>query len=129
MKWLASRAINGHHPIGLPDSTQELQNVPEMMRNTSCMKPLRWLAHLPLVILPFLAAMAIEGPRLRAAVQLNVATTLAAAGQDWAKPIAIGRDVEIRGTAPNRAAVEAARAAAAGTFGVRSVTMHVGTRG
>lgn len=93
------------------------------------MKPLRWLAHLPLVILPFLAAMAIEGPRLRAAVQQNVATTLAAAGQDWARPIAIGRDIEIRGMAPNRSAVEAARSAAAGTFGVRRVDMRAGTEG
>ena len=129
MKWIAVEAQKVEGASGLPDSPQKLQDVPEMTRQPSYMKPLRWLAHLPLVILPFLAAKAIEGPRFRAAVQLNVATTLAAAGQDWAKPIATGRDIEIRGIAPNRAAVEAARAAAEGTFGVRRVSMHVGTEG
>lgn len=127
MKLIATEGSRLIPDNGLPDSSHELQDAPEMRRSISSMKPLRWLAHLPLVILPFLAAMAIEGPRLRAAVQLNVATALAAAGQDWAKPIAVGRDVEIRGVAPSRAAVEAARAAAVATFGVRRVKMHVGT--
>jgi hypothetical protein len=129
MKWIAVETRNVDVTSGLPDSPQELQSRPEMVQSRSYMKPLRWLAHLPLVILPFLAAMAVEGRGVKTTVQTQVTAALAVAGQEWAKPIAMGRDVEIRGIAPNRAAVEAARAAAAATFGVRRVNMHVGTEG
>ena len=88
---------------------------------TSHMKPLRWLAHVPLVILPFLAAAAIEGPRLQHQVEGRVMAALAAAGQGWATFTVAGRDVEIRGLAPDRGAADAARAAVTATPGVRRV--------
>ncbi|MCA3560659.1 MAG: BON domain-containing protein [Aestuariivirga sp.] len=94
----------------------------------SYLKPLRWLVHLPLAILPFLAAAVIDGPKLGPEIGRRVQAALADAGQGWAKPMVTFRDVEIRGEAPDRAAVERARAAVAGTEGVRHVDMHVGVR-
>ena len=93
------------------------------------MKPLRWVAHLPLAILPFLSAASIEGWQLEPVMERRVRDALQAAGQDWAKPMADGRDVEIRGWAPSVAARDAARQAALETFGVRRVVMHAGTAG
>lgn len=46
------------------DSPQKLRNSPPMAKPPPTMKPMRWLAHLPLVILPFLAAAAIQGRQL-----------------------------------------------------------------
>lgn len=98
---------------------------------TSCniFRPLRWLAHLPLVVLPFVAAVVIDGQWLAPALQDRAAAVLAAGGQDWARPTAHGRDVEIAGTAPNRAAVAAAVAAVAQLHGVRRVVARAVTRG
>ena len=90
------------------------------------LKPLRWLAHLPLVILPFLAAAVVERPRLERDLATRVTAALVAAGQDWTTVIVDGRDIEIGGRAPNRAAADAARAAVASTFGVRRIDMRVG---
>lgn len=90
------------------------------------MKPLRWIAFLPLAILPFLAAVVLEGPRLEADLQSEVAAALAAAGQGWARPFIAGRDIQLRGRAPNRGAVDAARATAEDVFGVRRVELRVG---
>lgn len=90
------------------------------------MKPMRWLAHLPLVILPFLAAAAIEGPVLRSMLAREVTAALADAGQGWAKVTLHGRDVEIRGQSPGTSAAGAARAAAAAVAGVRRITLRSG---
>lgn len=132
MKWFAVEKRGGGQgarvAYHLPDSAHKLQNLPKMTAKRD-MKPMRWLAHLPLAILPLLAAAAIEGRRLEPALERRVNASLATAGQDWAKPIADGRDIEIRGEAPNRAAIDAARRAAAATFGVRRVVMHAGTMG
>ena len=92
------------------------------------MKPMRWLAHLPLAILPLLAAGSIDGRRLGPMLESRVEAALSSAGQDWAKPMADGRDIEIRGTAPDAAARDAARRLVLETPGVRSVVMHVGTK-
>jgi len=100
-----------------------------MKQNHRYMKPMRWVAHLPLAILPLLAAGAIEGRRLEPVMESRVRAELAAAGHDWAKPMADGRDIEIRGTAPSPAARESARRAVLDTFGVRRVTIHAGTVG
>ncbi|MCA3555208.1 BON domain-containing protein [Aestuariivirga sp.] len=98
-----------------------------MRDHTPYVRPLRWLVHLPLAILPFLAAAVVEGPKLGPEIDRRVQASLAAAGQGWAKPTVTFRDVEIRGEAPDSAAVQRARAAVAGTEGVRRVDMHVGT--
>lgn len=99
-----------------------------MDEHIACFKPLRWVAHLPLAILPYLAAVALEGPRLSRAVEQRVAAALTAAGQDWATVTARGQDVEIRGVATGAAAADAARAAAEATWGVRHVELRVGVR-
>jgi hypothetical protein len=97
-----------------------------MDEKPAILKPLRWLAHLPLVILPFLAA-AIDGPRMQRDVERRVAAALVASGHGWAKVAVDGQDAEIRGVAPSRAAVDSARRIAAATAGVRRVDMRVGT--
>ena len=89
------------------------------------MKPQRWLAHLPLAVLPFLAAAAIDAPRLQAGLAQRAEAALAAAGQDWARVTADGRDIEIRGEAPDAGALQRAQAAVTGIFGVRRAVFHV----
>ena len=127
MKWFALSGAQAGPQRGLCDSMRELHIVPEMTGPAAYMKPVRWVAYLPLVILPLLAARVTEGPRLVAAVEARVTEALSAAGQGWVKLMVDGRDIEIRGVAPDRAAADAAREAAAGTFGVRRVEMRVGT--
>lgn len=133
MKWIAilRRQCGAMDEDGsdLSDSCQRLHIATRMTQNHRYMKPLRWVAHLPLAILPLLAAGAIKGRRLEPVMESRVRAALAAAGHDWAKPMADGRDIEIRGTAPSSAAREAARRAVLDTFGVRRVTIHAGTVG
>lgn len=129
MKWFAFEAACTQTLPPLRDSSKKLHNVPEMTGSTPYMKPLRWFAHLPLIILPLLAARTIEGPRFQAMMQTRVEQALSVAGQDWAKVTVDGRDVEIRGVAPSTAAVAAARAAVAGIFGVGHVDIRAGTEG
>ena len=64
MKRIAEPMANVDSPCPFLDSPSKLRNSPEMPGPTLHMKPMRWLAHLPLAILPFLAAAAIEGRRL-----------------------------------------------------------------
>ena len=85
------------------NSPQKLRMIPAMDEKPATLKPKRWLAHLPLVILPLLAAAVIEGPHLKRQMEHQLTAALAAAGQGWAKVTITGRDVEIRGEAPNRA--------------------------
>ena len=92
------------------------------------MKPLRWVAHLPLAILPFLAATFLEGPRLARQLEQRVTASLAEQNQGWAKVLVQGRDVEIRGLAPAQAAADAVLDEAKATWGVRSVAMRVGVQ-
>lgn len=89
------------------------------------MRPTRWLAHLPVAILPFLAAVTVEGPRLSKDVEGRVAAQLAGQGHGWAKPEVRGRDVVIRGDAPSRAAADDALAVARQTVGVRRAVLRV----
>lgn len=95
-----------------------------MTTPTPDMKPIRWLAFLPLVILPVLAAGATEGRRLERALEARIGEALEEARQGWARHKVSGRDVLITGTAPDQAAAERARSAAAATFGVRTVQMR-----
>lgn len=89
------------------------------------LRPLRWLAHLPLAILPFLAAAVLEAPRVSTLLARKVEDRLAAAGQGWARVTADGRDIEIRGSAPDHAAADAAFRLATATPGVRSAVLHI----
>lgn len=126
MKWIAGTGgrVDSRHAI--VDSDQKLRNSPAMSGPASHMKPMRWVAHLPLVILPILAAAAIQGPLLRSDLAGQVNAALAAAGQGWAMVTIRGRDVEVRGKPPAKAAAEDARATASAVFGVRRVTMRTG---
>ena len=54
-----------------------------MPGSTLHMKPMRWLAHLPLAILPFLAAAAIQGVRLDGAMRLSGTLDLLRAHWFW----------------------------------------------
>lgn len=90
------------------------------------MKPMRWLAHLPLAILPFLAAAVVEGPRLPVAVAQGVKQNLAGAGLGWAKVETAGRDVIILGIAPDRQSADAALWIAGRSPGVRRVVHRYG---
>ena len=126
MKWIALPGEERALAQPGSDSAKNLLYIPGMIESSSDMKPLRWLAHLPLVILPCLAAAMLEGPRLPREIEQRVTLALAAEGQNWAKVQAQGRDVEIRGVAPSGAALDAARAAARATWGVRIVDMRVG---
>ncbi|WP_421695377.1 hypothetical protein [Aestuariivirga sp.] len=47
-------------------------------------RPLRWLAHLPLAVLPLLAAVVLEGKHLQQNLLANAESRLAAQGQGWA---------------------------------------------
>lgn len=89
------------------------------------MKPGRWLAHLPLAILPFLAAVVIEGRQLSRDVMERVDRKLVAAGHGWAGLEVGARDVVISGRAPSAAAAAEAVALAKATEGVRVVELRV----
>lgn len=128
MKWFAYGGVNQGITMPGSDSPEKLHDVPVMNETPADMKPLRWLAHLPLVILPFLAASFLEGPRLTRQIEQRVTAALGAHNQGWAKVMVKGRDVEIRGLAPTQAAADAALAAANATWGVRSVEMRVGVQ-
>lgn len=82
MKWFAKQLGDGARGLENPcpslDSHHALQNYPAMQHAGPVMKPMRWVAHLPLVILPLLAASAIEGPFLRATLSREVTASLAA---------------------------------------------------
>ena len=127
MKWIAVEALRPALARHGFDSPQKLHMIPVMDEKHSRLKPGRWLAHLPLVILPLLAAVVIDGPHVKRNIEHRLTAALAAAGQGWAKVTVSGRDVEIRGIAPDRAAAGVAQAVAAASFGVRRVAMHVGT--
>ena len=128
MKWFALKGIETG--IGMPgsDSTEKLHDVRVMDETPTDMKPLRWVAHLPLAILPFLAATFLEGPRLARQLEQRVTASLAEQNQGWAKVLVQGRDVEIRGLAPAQAAADAVLDEAKATWGVRSVAMRVGVQ-
>ena len=110
------------------DSAEKLHDVPAMDETPTDMKPLRWLAHLPLAILPFLAASFLEGPRLSRQLEQRVTAALAEHNHGWAKVLVRGRDVEVRGVAPAQAAADAAHLEGKAIWGVRSIEMRVGVQ-
>jgi hypothetical protein len=96
-----------------------------MQEVLSGMRPLRWLAYLPLAILPFLAAFVIQGPQASAWLAREVEQRLAVSGQGWAKVLASGRDIEIRGIAPDHAAADAAYRTVVESYGVRRAMLRI----
>lgn len=126
MKRIASRRLDVDESGSAIDSPWKLRNLPFMAESTAYLRPLRWIAFLPLALLPFLAAAVLQGPRLEARLQRQLRADLAAAGQGWAQVTVRGRDVEMRGLAPDKAAAAAAGAVAAASFGVRRVIMRTG---
>lgn len=129
MKWIAFTGPPKDGAPPLADSAQKLRNAPIMTAPIPDMKPIRWLAFLPLSILPLLAAGATQGPRLERALEARIGEALEEAGQGWARHRVTGRDVLITGTAPDKTAAERARSAAAANFGVRTVRMRAVTAG
>ena len=107
------------------DSPAKLHDIPAMHEILSGMRPVRWLAFLPLVILPFLAALVLQAPFATALLGREVQKRLAESGQGWADVVVTGRDVQIRGVAPDRAAADAAYRTVAETFGVRRAELRV----
>ncbi len=90
------------------------------------MRPGRWVLHAPIAVLPFLAALVLESPEMRADLSRRVSENLVASGSAaWATTALDGRDVTLSGEAPDEAAAAAALNAAAATYGVRRVTSLV----
>lgn len=125
MKWITHTKGLSTAVSGTLDSPRKLRDIPDMREIISGMRPLRWLAHLPLAVLPFLAALVIQVPPASAWLARTVEQRLAAAGQGWAKVEVSGRDVEIRGIAPDRAAADAAYRIVIESFGVRHAVLRV----
>ncbi len=83
MKRIAEPTWNVGSPCPFLDSDEKLRNSSPMPGPTFDMKPMRWLAHLPLAILPFLAAAAIEGVSRDGAMRLSGTLVLLRAHWFW----------------------------------------------
>jgi hypothetical protein len=88
-------------------------------------RPSKWVLYSPVAVLPFLAALFVEGRGLQDDVARRVADNVARAGGSWATSSVEGRDVKLAGDAPSAAQMDAAIAAAVGTYGVRRVESAV----
>jgi len=88
-------------------------------------RPSKWILYSPVAVLPFLAALFVEGRGLQDDVARRVADNVAKAGGSWATSSVEGRDVKLAGDAPSAAQMDAAIAAAVGTYGVRRVESAV----
>lgn len=84
-------------------------------------RPSKWVIYAPVALLPFLAALVLEGRSLQTEILNRVTQSLSSAGTTWAKPAVDGRDVILSGDAPSAEQIDAAIAAAVGTPGVRLV--------
>ncbi|MCB1377885.1 MAG: hypothetical protein KDK89_05890, partial [Alphaproteobacteria bacterium] len=84
-------------------------------------RPRKWLLYAPVAILPFLAALVLNGSAVLEDVAVRAQNSLFAAKADWAKLTFDGRDARLTGEAPNDEAADAAVAAVAATYGVRRV--------
>ncbi len=87
--------------------------------------PSKWVIYAPVAVLPFLAALFIQGKSLPDDIRQRVAANLANAGADWATPAVAGRDVRLSGDSPSAEQVDQAIAAALGTAGVRRVDSSI----
>ena len=81
-------------------------------------QPGKWIQYAGLVVLPFAGASFLTTGGLQDDISKNA---MKAASGDWAKVQLDGRDATITGTAPDEAAKNAAVAALASTYGLRSV--------
>ena len=81
----------------------------------------KWLKALPLLILPATAAVAITRGDAQKDVQARVSEKISALDAGWAKLDFDVRDVRLGGDAPSQDAIDAAKQAISGTYGVRTV--------
>jgi hypothetical protein len=88
-------------------------------------RPSKWVIYAPVALLPFLAAVFLEGLSLQADIANRVLQNLHKAGATWAKSHVDGRDVVVSGDAPSADQVDAAIAAVLATRGVRRVDSTV----
>jgi hypothetical protein len=84
-------------------------------------RPSKWVIYAPVALLPFLAALFLEGRTLQADIANRVMQNLHEAGATWAISRVEGRDVIVSGDAPSANQVDAAIAAVLATRGVRHV--------
>lgn len=92
-----------------------------MIINSGEMRPLRWIAHLPIALLPFLAAVVLETTPFQRSLLAAAELRLSQAGQGWSRVVISGRDAQLRGSAPSEADAAAALAIVAATPGIRQV--------
>ena len=84
-------------------------------------RPSKWVLYAPVAVLPFLAAVFLQGRSLQDDIATRVTANLSSAGIDWAKAGVQGRDVQLAGDAPSADQVDAAIATSLSTYGVRRV--------
>ncbi len=84
-------------------------------------RPSKWIIYAPVAVLPFLAALFLQGRALQDDISGRVAENIAKAGADWAKTSIDGRDVKLAGDSPSAEQLDATIAAITGTKGVRRV--------
>ena len=84
-------------------------------------RPSKWVLYAPVAVLPFLAAVFVEGRGLQDDVAGRALGNAQKAGANWATIRVEGRDVVLAGDSPSAEQRDAALAAAIGTYGVRLV--------
>ena len=85
------------------------------------LRPSKWALHAPIAVLPFLAALFLQGKTVHDGIAQRAEAALAAAGASWAKVAVDGRDVALTGDSPDEAQHAAALAAVRSAEGVRLV--------
>jgi hypothetical protein len=85
------------------------------------LRPKKWVLYSPIAVLPFMAALFLQGKALQDDIATRARAALAATGASWAQIEVRGRDVAIKGDSPDGKALEAAIAALMATDGVRLV--------
>lgn len=90
---------------------------------------MRWVSYLPLSILPYLAAVALQGRDFQQNLAETAQARLNAAGQGWGHVLIDGRDAQLRGTAPTEADALAGLAIVQGTPGIRRVERRLAVSG
>lgn len=85
------------------------------------LRPSKWALHAPIAVLPFLAALFLQGKTLHDGIVERASAALAAAGASWARVEVDGRDLTLSGDSPDETQRAAAIAAVTGDDGVRLV--------
>lgn len=85
------------------------------------LRPSKWALYTPIAVLPFLAALFLQGKAVHDGIADRAISALAGAGITWAKVDVDGRDAILSGDSPDEAQRAAAVAAVGGAEGVRLV--------